>query len=155
MDAVTCFDVLEHIPDKETTLSEIFRVLKPGGWLFLDTLNKTTLSKAVVIWLGEVLLRLIPRGTHDWRDFIRPPELQRLLEACGFTQARFAGVRLDWRRHNDGRLPVRNSEGKYGNHVLRISHEARGTGFTREAVLSPPAMILRHRWTPSMASTTQ
>ena len=53
MDVVTCFDVLEHIPDKERTLSEIHRVLKPGGWLFFDTLNKTFLAQAGgdMVWL--------------------------------------------------------------------------------------------------------
>jgi 2-polyprenyl-6-hydroxyphenyl methylase/3-demethylubiquinone-9 3-methyltransferase len=106
MDAVICFDVLEHIPDKPTTLSEIHRVLKPGGWLFFDTLNKTFLAKLSVIWFGEVILRVITQGTHDWRYFISPKELQRLLENAGFTMTQFAGIRGDWRRRNEGGLPV-------------------------------------------------
>jgi 2-polyprenyl-6-hydroxyphenyl methylase/3-demethylubiquinone-9 3-methyltransferase len=109
MDSVTCFDVLEHIPDKQTTLSEIYRVLKPGGWLFLDTLNKTFWSKLLAIWLGEVLFRLITRGTHDWRYFISPYDLRRLLATAGFTEMQFAGIRLDWRRRNAGGLPARIS----------------------------------------------
>ena len=109
MDAVTCFDVLEHIPDKQTTISEIYRVLKPGGWLFLDTLNKTLCSKVLTIWLGEVLLKFIPRGTHDWQYFISPEDLRRLLETSGFTESRFAGIRLDWHQRNEGGLPTRIS----------------------------------------------
>lgn len=109
MDVVTCFDVLEHIPDKQTTLREIYRVLKPGGWLCFDTINKTLLSKAVVIWLGEVLLRFIPQGTHGWSLFVSPFDLQRFLEGCGFTQVRSAGIQSDLRRRNEGRLPVRIS----------------------------------------------
>jgi 2-polyprenyl-6-hydroxyphenyl methylase / 3-demethylubiquinone-9 3-methyltransferase len=107
MDSVTCFEVLEHVADKQRTLSEIYRVLRPGGWLLLDTLNKTVWSKVVTIWLGEVLLRLIPRGTHDWSCFISPEDLQRLMETAGFKETRFAGIRPDWRRRNDGGLPVR------------------------------------------------
>ncbi len=109
MDVVTCFDVLEHIPDKQITLREIYRVLKPGGWLCLDTINKTLLSKALVIWLGEVLFRFIPKGTHYWSGFVTPFDLRQFLESCGFTNTRFAGIQLDLHRRNEGRLPVRIS----------------------------------------------
>ena len=109
MDSVTCFDVLEHIPDKGTTLSEIYRVLQPGGWWFLVTLNKTFRSRLLIIWCGEVFFRLVPRGTHDWRYFVGRESLRRLMEASGFTETRFAGIRPDRRRRNKGRLPVRIS----------------------------------------------
>lgn len=98
MELVTCFDVLEHVLEKETILSEIHRVLAPGGWLFFDTLNKTFWSKLLTIWLGEMMLRLIERGTHDWRHFLSPDDLRQLLETQGFERMEFAGIRLDWRR---------------------------------------------------------
>ncbi len=107
MDAVTCFDVLEHIPDKQTALREIYRVLKPGGWLFFDTLNKTFRSRLLIIWLGEIITRLIPRGTHDWRYFITPSDLRRCLEAQGFVRVEFAGIRLGWRQRAEGGLPAK------------------------------------------------
>lgn len=109
MHSVTCFDVLEHILDKQTTLSEIYRVLEPGGWLFFDTLNKTFWSKIVTIWLGEIFIRFIPRGTHDWRYFITPDDLHRLLETLGFIKTEFAGIKLDWRRWAEGGLPAKVS----------------------------------------------
>jgi 2-polyprenyl-6-hydroxyphenyl methylase/3-demethylubiquinone-9 3-methyltransferase len=106
MDAVTCVDVLEHVPDKTRLLGEISRVLKPGGWLFLDTFNKTFLSKLIIIWLGEILIRFIPRGTHHWPLFIRPADLRRLLEKSGFASVDFAGIRFAGKGREKGQLPV-------------------------------------------------
>ncbi|HEX7509481.1 MAG TPA: bifunctional 2-polyprenyl-6-hydroxyphenol methylase/3-demethylubiquinol 3-O-methyltransferase UbiG [Polyangia bacterium] len=106
MDAVTCVDVLEHVPDKTRILGEISRVLKPGGWLFLDTFNKTFLSKLLIIWLGEILVRFIPRGTHYWPLFIHPADLRLLLEKCGFASVDFAGIRSARKGREKGKLPV-------------------------------------------------
>jgi 2-polyprenyl-6-hydroxyphenyl methylase / 3-demethylubiquinone-9 3-methyltransferase len=93
MDAVTCFDVLEHIENKERTLREIHRVLKPGGWLFCDTFNKTFWSRLFIIWLGEIVARFIPRGTHYWPWFISPAALKALLEKIGFCAIEYGGIR--------------------------------------------------------------
>ncbi len=105
-DVVTCFDVLEHVPDKPRLLSEIHRVLKPGGWLFLDTFTKSFWSRLVIIWLGEIVVRFIKRGTHDWYLFINPADLQRLLATSGFGQSEFAGIHPAHRRL-PGDLPAR------------------------------------------------
>jgi 2-polyprenyl-6-hydroxyphenyl methylase/3-demethylubiquinone-9 3-methyltransferase len=107
MDAVTCFDVLEHILDKGRTLGEIQRVLKPGGWLFFDTMNKTFLARLGVVWFGEILLRFIPRGTHHGSLFIRPDDLKVLLETTGFTEVEFAGIKFDWSAREKIGLPAR------------------------------------------------
>jgi 2-polyprenyl-6-hydroxyphenyl methylase / 3-demethylubiquinone-9 3-methyltransferase len=93
MDAVTCFDVLEHIPQKDQTIREIHRVLKPGGWFFYDTFNKTLWSKLFIIWLGEIIIRFMPRGTHYWPWFISPTELRSLLEVTGFASVELGGVK--------------------------------------------------------------
>lgn len=106
MDVVTCFDVLEHIPYKGRTLGEIHRVLKPGGWLFFDTFNKTFRSKLFIIWLGEILIRFIPRGTHRWSLFICPADLKGLLANLGFPHAELAGVKFNRRSHTRGDFPV-------------------------------------------------
>ena len=105
---VTCFDVLEHVHDKPRLLLEIHRVLSPGGWLFLDTFAKTLWSKLIIIWLAEVMIRLIPRGTHDWRLFLNPSDLQQMLTASGFDAGEFAGIRPS-RRRVEGGLPARIS----------------------------------------------
>jgi 2-polyprenyl-6-hydroxyphenyl methylase / 3-demethylubiquinone-9 3-methyltransferase len=106
MDVVTCFDVLEHVPDKGQMLSEINRVLKPDGWLFFDTVNKTFWSKLGVIWLCEILLRFIPRGTHHWPLFINPDDLKGLLETAKLVSTEIAGLRFDWHMREKGGLPV-------------------------------------------------
>lgn len=106
MDAVTCFDVLEHIPDKGQTLGEIYRVLKPGRWLFFDTFNKTFWSKMFIIWLGEILIRFMPRGTHEWPLFISPADLRGLLENLGFSNIELAGVKFKRHSHGKGEFPA-------------------------------------------------
>jgi 2-polyprenyl-6-hydroxyphenyl methylase/3-demethylubiquinone-9 3-methyltransferase len=85
-DVVVCVDVLEHVSDLRQTLREIHRVLKPGGWFFFDTLNRTWKSRIVMIWLMEYLLRKIPQGLHDWKLFIKPVELRQHLANAGFPE---------------------------------------------------------------------
>jgi 2-polyprenyl-6-hydroxyphenyl methylase/3-demethylubiquinone-9 3-methyltransferase len=106
MEVVTCFDVLEHIPGKDQTLGEIYRVLKPGGWLFFDTFNKTFWSKLFIIWLGEILIKFIPRGTHHWPLFISPTDLRVLLGNLGFTHMEWAGVKFNRGSHAKGDFPA-------------------------------------------------
>ncbi len=85
MDVVVCVDVLEHVEDLDRVLDEVRRVLRPGGSLLFDTVNRTWLADLVMITLAERLLRILPSGTHDPRRFIRPADLRRRLAARGFT----------------------------------------------------------------------
>lgn len=111
VDAVVCVDVLEHVADLEAVLVEIRRVLRPGGLFFFDTINRTPLAAFVVVFLGETVLRLLPRGTHDPALFIRPDELTARLRGLGFRVGEIVGLGprgLD--RRLDlvfGRLPTR------------------------------------------------
>lgn len=107
MEVVTCFDVLEHVEDKTTLLSEIHRVLRPEGVFLFDTLNQSWWAKLCVIWLGEHITRLLPSGTHDWQHFCTPQALQALLEACGFDVLAIAGISLDPRPLVRAGLPIR------------------------------------------------
>ena len=107
MDSVTCCDVLEHVTDKQRILSEIYRVLKPGGWFFFDTVNKTFWSRLFAIWFAENILRFIDKGTHDWRHFISPAGLRQLLEASGFVKLELAGIAFDLRRWPGTGLPAK------------------------------------------------
>jgi 2-polyprenyl-6-hydroxyphenyl methylase/3-demethylubiquinone-9 3-methyltransferase len=93
-DVVTCVDVLEHVDDLRQTLQEIHRVLKPGGTFCFDTVNRTTKSKVVMIWLLENLLNEIPQGIHDWHKFIQPAELTADLRSLGFEQIDITGFNL-------------------------------------------------------------
>lgn len=105
-DVVTCFDVLEHVADKARLVSEIHRVLKPGGRLFMDTFTKSFWARLLIVWLGEIIVRFMKRGTHDWRLFINQVDLKLLLETAGFREIGFAGVRSN-RRRLPGQLPVK------------------------------------------------
>jgi 2-polyprenyl-6-hydroxyphenyl methylase/3-demethylubiquinone-9 3-methyltransferase len=107
MDIVTCFEVLEHVRDAGPTLLEIHRVLKPSGRLFFDTVNRTWRSRAAAIWAGEIIFRWIERGTHDWRLFKKPEELDRALRESGFGEVELAGLKLKFPPAERGGLPFR------------------------------------------------
>uniref|UniRef100_A0A3P9JW48 Ubiquinone biosynthesis O-methyltransferase, mitochondrial n=1 Tax=Oryzias latipes TaxID=8090 RepID=A0A3P9JW48_ORYLA len=91
-DAVVASEVVEHLADLETFALCCSHVLKPGGSLFITTINKTKLSYALAIVVAEQLLRIVPRGTHDWEKFISPEELERLLESNGFMVQSVQGM---------------------------------------------------------------
>ena len=95
-DVVTCVDVLEHIPDWGRAVAQIHRVLKPGGHFFFDTINRNALSALVLIYIFEYVLRLIPRGTHDARLFIKPAELRAKLALTGFAAIHMTGFLVLW-----------------------------------------------------------
>ena len=82
--AIVCFDVLEHVSDLKATIKEITRVLAPGGVFVFDTINRTFLARAILIWYGENFPSggLQP-GIHNYHAFIKPVELQNLISANG------------------------------------------------------------------------
>ena len=91
-DLVVAFDVLDHVSDLGKTIQEISRVLRRGGKLMYDTMNRTFLCRAIVIWIGENLWKGgPPKGTHDWRKFVRPEELVALLARNGFVNVETQG----------------------------------------------------------------
>ncbi|MFT5686983.1 MAG: 2-polyprenyl-6-hydroxyphenyl methylase/3-demethylubiquinone-9 3-methyltransferase [Myxococcota bacterium] len=92
IDLAVCTDVLVHVPDPRPVLLEIGRVLRPGGALLVSTINRTWLARLVMITLGEDLLGMVHRGTHDPAKFIRPAELTDWLTAGGMTLAKLEGV---------------------------------------------------------------
>ncbi len=91
-DIVVCVDVLEHVSDVQAVAREIARVLRPGGLLLFDTVNRTALSRLVLITLGEKILRLLPRGAHDHQRFIRPDELRSILRRAGLEMGPVVGL---------------------------------------------------------------
>jgi 2-polyprenyl-6-hydroxyphenyl methylase/3-demethylubiquinone-9 3-methyltransferase len=95
-DVVWCTDVLEHLPDLPTAIAQIARVLKSGGLFLYDTINRTWLSRPLVIWFWEYLAGLAPRGTHDWRLFIKPRELHCLLAQHGVRCRAIQGMLPIW-----------------------------------------------------------
>lgn len=84
-DIVVCVDVLEHVTDLTAVITEIARVLKPGGIFLFDTINRNLLSRFVVITVAEEILGLLPKGTHDPELFLKPIELRHELERAGLS----------------------------------------------------------------------
>ncbi len=103
-DIVICVDVLEHVHSPAATVTEISRVLQPGGVFCFDTINRTWQSRWLMIWLLEDLLRQIPRGIHDWYKFVTPEELHQLLMQVGFLKVTTHGFDLFGRTPQDQML---------------------------------------------------
>ncbi|MBL8863672.1 MAG: 3-demethylubiquinone-9 3-O-methyltransferase [Planctomycetes bacterium] len=93
-DVVLLADVLEHVQPVEAALAEAARVLRPGGFLFVSTINRTARAKLMAVDLAEAL-RLIPRGTHDHRMFVPPELLRDEASALGLRLSRIQGEAVD------------------------------------------------------------
>ncbi len=91
-DIVVCVDVLEHVRDRSQVLSEVARVLAPGGAFLFDTINRNRVARFGAITMAEDVLGLLPQGTHDPEMFITPDELRGELEAAGLEPGPFTGL---------------------------------------------------------------
>jgi 2-polyprenyl-6-hydroxyphenyl methylase/3-demethylubiquinone-9 3-methyltransferase len=91
-DVVTCMEMLEHVPDPASVIRACATLLKPGGTIFLSTLNRTPLAFGAAILGAEHVLRLLPRGTHHYAQFIRPSEIATDLRAAGLVLDDLSGI---------------------------------------------------------------
>ncbi|CAO3416094.1 bifunctional 2-polyprenyl-6-hydroxyphenol methylase/3-demethylubiquinol 3-O-methyltransferase UbiG [Azospirillum doebereinerae] len=91
-DAVLAMEVIEHVADVNLFVQSCTDLLAPGGALFLSTLNRTPKSFALAIVGAEYILRWMPRGTHNWRQFLRPSELNAAVRAYGLAVRDLTGV---------------------------------------------------------------
>jgi 2-polyprenyl-6-hydroxyphenyl methylase / 3-demethylubiquinone-9 3-methyltransferase len=91
-DVVTCMEMLEHVPEPAAMTATLARLLRPGGALFVSTLNRNLKSFLLAIVAGEYLLNLIPRGTHEYERLIRPSELARWARGAGLSVRELAGI---------------------------------------------------------------
>jgi 2-polyprenyl-6-hydroxyphenyl methylase/3-demethylubiquinone-9 3-methyltransferase len=94
-DAVLAMEIVEHVADLDAFFQAARTLLKPDGLMFVATLNRTVKSFAFAIVGAEYVLRWLPRGTHDWRRFLRPSELARHLRRQGLAVGEIAGVAYD------------------------------------------------------------
>ena len=105
-DAVTCMEMLEHVPDPGAIVASCAALLKPGGRMFVSTLNRTPAAFALAIVGAEYIARLLPKGTHQYRDFIKPSELAAWLREAGLEPEDVSGLMYEpWR--NVARLTTR------------------------------------------------
>jgi 2-polyprenyl-6-hydroxyphenyl methylase/3-demethylubiquinone-9 3-methyltransferase len=91
-DVVTCMEMIEHVPDPASVIHACARLVKPGGQVFLSTLNRNPKSYLFAILGAERLLRLVPAGTHDFNKFVRPAELAGWVRANGLNITEMTGL---------------------------------------------------------------
>jgi 2-polyprenyl-6-hydroxyphenyl methylase / 3-demethylubiquinone-9 3-methyltransferase len=94
-DVITCMEMLEHVPRPERMLATLASLVRPGGSLFVSTLNRNLKAFLVAIVGAEYVLKLLPRGTHEYERLIRPSELARWARAAGLAPRAMAGIELN------------------------------------------------------------
>ena len=94
-DVVTCMEMLEHVPEPEKMVATLASLVKPGGAVFVSTLNRNLKSFLMAIVGAEYILKLIPRGTHEYERLIRPNELARWARTADLSLRELAGIELN------------------------------------------------------------
>lgn len=91
-DVITCMEMLEHVPDPASVIQSCARLVKSGGWVFFSTLNRNPKSYLYAIIGAEYILRLLPRGTHEYAKFIKPSELAHMARSAGLMESGIVGM---------------------------------------------------------------
>ena len=91
-DAVTCLEMLEHVPDPAQTIAACAKLVKPGGNVFFSTINRNPKAYLMAVIGAEYLLKMLPKGTHDYEKFIKPSELSRWCRQAGLEVKDICGM---------------------------------------------------------------
>jgi 2-polyprenyl-6-hydroxyphenyl methylase/3-demethylubiquinone-9 3-methyltransferase len=91
-DVVTCMEMLEHVPDPASIVRACATLVKPGGQVFFSTINRNPKAYLLAVIGAEYLLRMLPRGTHDYAKFLTPAELSQFVRAAGMTVESLKGM---------------------------------------------------------------
>ncbi len=91
-DVVTCMEMLEHVPDPASVIEACCRLVKPGGSVYFSTINRNPKAYLFAIIGAEYLMKMLPRGTHDYTRFIKPSELDSWARTAGLTLNNLKGV---------------------------------------------------------------
>jgi len=91
-DIVTCMEMLEHVPDPDSVIASCAKLVKPGGWVFLSTLNRNPKSYLFAVIGAEYVLNMLPRGTHDYAKFVKPSELAQSCRNAGLEVHDLTGM---------------------------------------------------------------
>jgi len=94
-DLVTCLEMLEHVPDPASTVAACARMVKPGGQVFLSTINRNPKAYLLAVVGAEYVFNLLPRGTHEYTRFLKPAELARLCRQAGLEVLEITGLRYN------------------------------------------------------------
>ena len=94
-DVVTCMEMLEHVPDPAAAVAVLAALTRPGGDLFVSTINRNLKSFALAIVGAEYVANLVPRGTHEYERLLKPSEIARFARAAGLDVVDIAGLRYD------------------------------------------------------------
>lgn len=94
-DVIVCMEMLEHVPSPQSIIDACAKTLKPGGWIFLSTLNRTPKARVLGIYMAEYVMGLVPKGTHHYDQFIKPSELVTSLEKAQFKVVDICGMQYN------------------------------------------------------------
>jgi 2-polyprenyl-6-hydroxyphenyl methylase / 3-demethylubiquinone-9 3-methyltransferase len=94
-DVVTCMEMIEHVPDPASIVQACAQLVKPGGWVFLSTINRNPKAFLFAIFGAEYVLKLLPAGTHEYAKFIRPSELLRWCRDSGLNLRQTRGMQYN------------------------------------------------------------
>lgn len=91
-DHVTCMEMLEHVPDPSSIVAACAKMVKPGGFVFFSTLNRKPKAYLLAILAAEYILQMLPKGTHDFKTFIKPSELSHWCRDAGLEMKGIVGI---------------------------------------------------------------
>lgn len=94
-DHVTCMEMLEHVPDPASVIQACAQLVKPGGLVFFSTLNRVPKAYLLAIIAAEYLMNMVPKGTHDYKTFIKPAELSQMAREAGLEMLGMAGIQYN------------------------------------------------------------
>tara|TARA_X000000368_G_scaffold45636_1_gene32748 strand:- start:4163 stop:4855 length:693 start_codon:yes stop_codon:yes gene_type:complete len=94
-DSIICFELIEHVPDQLKLINDISKVSKKGSKLFLSTINRNIVSFLFAKVIAEYILKIVPQGTHQYEKFIKPSELNKILEKSNYKTIDIKGVKLN------------------------------------------------------------